>query len=407
MTHDVLIIGAGPAGMFAADILADAGKKVLIIDRGKDIGERKCHLAETGICADCKICDIMCGMGGAGTYSDGTLNLRPDIGGDLAELCGSEKEAWNLVDEVDKVYLSHGAPELLYSGEEEEIKSLKRKAASHGARFLDIIQRHLGSDLAPEVINKHAESLRAKGVEFLLKTQVDDMLIENGKCVGVLLATGEEKRAAKVLSAPGRVGAKFVNGMVDNHNLKARYGPIDAGVRVEVPSIVMDPVTAINLDPKFHIWTKTYGDFVRTYCTNQRGFVVKEAYDGTIGVNGHALLGRKSENTNFAFLVQINLTEPLENTTKYGRSLAKLSTTIGGGRPIIQRLGDLRRGRRSTEKRIAKNTVKNTLTDVTPGDIAMALPHRIVTDIVEGLEVLNQIIPPAWPRIPRCSTLLK
>jgi len=155
----------------------------------------------------------------------------------------------------------------------------------------------------------------------------------------------------------------------------------------------MNPVTKINRDPKFHIRTKRYDDFARTFCTNERGFVVKEVYGDFIGVNGHSLRVKKSENTNFAFLVKVGLTEPVENTTRYGRSIAKLATTIGGGKPILQRMGDLRRGRRSSRERISRNLVQNTLKDVTPGDISMALPHRILMDIIEGLEKLNEIIP--------------
>jgi hypothetical protein len=155
----------------------------------------------------------------------------------------------------------------------------------------------------------------------------------------------------------------------------------------------MNPITLINHDPKFHIQTKTYDDFVRTFCTNERGFVVKEEYEDFIATNGHSMTNQKSDNTNFAFIVRVELTEPIENTVRYGRSIAKLATTIGGGKPLVQRMGDLRRGRRTTEQRLKKNQVINTLKDVTPGDISMALPHRIVTDIREGLEVLNEIIP--------------
>jgi uncharacterized FAD-dependent dehydrogenase len=390
--HDVIIIGAGPAGMFAADVLVEAGLKICIVDRGKDVKARKCPLEMTGICADCKVCDIMCGVGGAGTFSDGTLNLRPDIGGDLYKLTGSHKKANALIEEVDEIYLRHGAPKKTYQGTEEEIRELKRKAASHGARFIDIVQRHIGSDKAPKVIGSHMKSLKQRGVEFVLQSEVSDILVEKGRCAGVVIK-GKKMKARCVLSAPGRVGLDFVGDIVKKHELKSRYAPIDVGVRVEVPSIVMEPITEINLDPKFHIWAHTYGDFVRTYCTNYRGFVVKETYKSTIGVNGHALIGKKSENTNFAFLVQINLTEPLENTTVYGRSIAKLATTIGGGKPLVQRLGDLTRGRRSTLSRIKDNNVRATLHDTTPGDIAMALPGRIVTDIIEGLDVLNKIIP--------------
>ncbi|MDD4498205.1 MAG: FAD-dependent oxidoreductase, partial [Methanosarcinaceae archaeon] len=192
---------------------------------------------------------------------------------------------------------------------------------------------------------------------------------------------------------PGRRGCDWVSEMASGHGIAARYGGIDIGVRVEVPAIIMDPVTKINRDPKFHIQTRRYDDFVRTFCTNMRGYVVKEEYEGFIATNGHSMTNIESENTNFAFLVHIELTKPMENTTKYARSIAKLATTIGGGKPVLQRMGDLRRGRRSTRERLAKNLVINTLKDVTPGDISMALPHRIVMDIIEGLETLNEIIP--------------
>ncbi len=214
-------------------------------------------------------------------------------------------------------------------------------------------------------------------------------------CCGVRTEKGDEIRGGCTILAPGRVGASWVERLIKKHRLEAEYAGIDVGVRVEVPAIIMNPVTKINRDPKFHIRTKRYDDFTRTFCTNERGFVVKEVYDDFIGVNGHStsVRGKKSENTNFAFLVKLELTKPLENTSKYGRSIAKLATTIGGGKPIIQRIGDLRRGRRSSWEGIKRNLVRNTLTDVTPGDISMALPHRITMDIIEGLEKLNEIVP--------------
>ncbi|MCZ7357741.1 MAG: NAD(P)/FAD-dependent oxidoreductase [Candidatus Methanoperedens sp.] len=390
--YDVVIVGAGPAGMFAADELA--GKlDVLIIDQGRDIKERECKMKRRGICTHCDPCDIMCGVGGAGTYSDGTLNLRPDIGGDLAEQTGDTEYAWQLVDHVDKVFVRYGAPEQLYIPKGNEVEQLKRRAAAVGARFIEIIQRHMGSDNAPKVIGNFEKDLEERGIEFLLNTKVADLIIENGTCNGVVLNDGIEIRSRFTLIAPGRVGASWVDEIVNRHKIGAKYAPIDVGVRVEVPAIVMDPITKINRDPKFHIQTKTYDDFVRTFCTNEHGFVVKEEYEGFIATNGHSMRNMESENTNFAFIVRVELTEPMENTVRYGRSIAKLATTIGGGKPVLQRMGDLRRGRRSTEKRLKKNVVINTLKDVTPGDISMALPHRIVTDIREGLEVLNEIIP--------------
>ena len=390
--YDVIIVGAGPAGMFAADELA--GKmEVLIIDQGRDIDERECKMKRHGLCTHCDPCDIMCGVGGAGTYSDGTLNLRPDIGGDLAEQTGDPEYAWQLVDHVDKVFLKYGAPEHLYIPKGDDVEMLKRRAASVGARFIEIIQRHIGSDNAPLVIANFARDLKERGVEFLLNTKVSDLIIEEDSCNGVVLDDGSRITSRFTIIAPGRVGADWVDKIVKDHKIGAKYAPIDVGVRVEVPAIIMDPITKINRDPKFHIQTKTYDDFVRTFCTNDHGFVVKEEYEGFIATNGHSMTNMLSENTNFAFIVRVELTEPIENTVRYGRSIAKLATTIGGGKPVLQRMGDLRRGRRTTEKRLKKNQVVNTLEDVTPGDISMALPHRIVTDIREGLEVLNEIIP--------------
>jgi uncharacterized FAD-dependent dehydrogenase len=390
--YDVIIIGAGPAGMFAAHELAQK-MKVLVVDMGRDINERECKMKRRGICTHCDPCDIMCGVGGAGTYSDGTLNLRPDIGGDLAEQTGDPEYAWQLVDLVDKIFLKYGAPEHLYVPKGDEVEQLKRRAASVGARFIEIIQRHIGSDNAPVVISNFEKDMKEKGVEFRLSTKVKDLVIEENTCTGVVLADGTKISSSFTIIAPGRVGAKWIDEVLHKHNIAAKYAPIDVGVRVEVPSIIMDPITFINHDPKFHIQTKTYDDFVRTFCTNQRGFVVKEEYEDFIATNGHSMTNEQSENTNFAFIVRIELTEPIENTVRYGRSIAKLATTIGGGKPVLQRMGDLRRGRRTTAKRLKKNQVINTLQDVTPGDISMALPHRIVTDIREGLEVLNEIIP--------------
>jgi len=390
--YDVIIVGAGPAGMFAADELAGR-LDTLIIDQGRDIDKRECKMKRRGICTHCDPCDIMCGVGGAGTYSDGTLNLRPDVGGDLAEQTGDPEYAWELVDHVDKVFVRYGAPDQMYIPKGEDVELLKRRAAAVGARFIEITQRHMGSDNAPKVIGNFEKDLKDRGVEFLLSTKVEDLIIEDNACVGVVLKDGSEIRSRFTIIAPGRVGATWIDEVVKKHKIEAKYAPIDVGVRVEVPAIVMDPITKINRDPKFHIQTKTYDDFVRTFCTNEHGFVVKEEYEGFIATNGHSMRNQESENTNFAFLVRVTLTEPIENTVRYGRSIAKLATTIGGGKPVLQRMGDLRRGRRTTESRLMKNTVVNTLKDVTPGDISMALPHRIVTDIREGLEVLNEIIP--------------
>jgi hypothetical protein len=386
--YDVVIVGAGPAGMFAAYELKERSDlRVLIIDMGKDVKERNCPMGRTGKCIQCEPCNVMSGVGGAGGLSDGTLNIRPDIGGNLYDFL-PEEEAWDLVRYVDKVWVQHGTPDRLYEATSREEEELSRRAASAGIKFVQIPQRHIGSDHTPEVVNSIKDDLKGRGVDFLLNTRVEDL--SEGE---IRLSDGGEIRARYVIAAPGRSGASWLVRQAEKLGMEMAHGPIDVGVRVEVPAIVMDPVCAINRDPKFHIFTKTYDDFVRTFCVNHRGFMVKEVYKDYVGVNGHSLRDRESENTNFAFLTRIELTEPVENSTDYGKSIARTATTLGGGKPLIQRLGDLRRGRRSTWRRIDKGIVKPTLRGVTPGDISMVMPHRIVTNILEGLEKLDVVMP--------------
>lgn len=399
MDFDVIIVGAGPAGMFAAyEMISNANGKlsVCIVDQGYNVDERKCPVHSYKMCTNCKVCSIMSGVGGAGTLSDGLLNLRPDIGGDLKEFVG-EKEAWDLVNKVDSIFLKYGAPEAVYRGDIDDALNLQRRAASVGIKFIPITQRHMGSDGAPKVINNFKLDLERMGVKFFLGTHVKD--IGKGK---IVLDDGTTKSARFILLAPGRVGANWVADLAKQLLIPTKHEPIDIGVRVEVPAFVMAPIISVNRDPKFHIYTDTYDDFVRTFCVNHEGFVVKEVYDGLVGVNGHSMTGTPSENSNFAFLVRVALTEPIEDTTAYGRSVMQQATILGGGEPIIQRLGDLRMGRRSTWGRISHSHVKPTLRSATPGDIAMAMPHRIVADIQEGLEKLDEII----PGVASSSTLL-
>jgi len=393
MKCDVLIIGAGPAGLFAANELADK-LKIIVVDKGRDLKGRQCVALMNGKCKRCLPCNITGGLGGAGGLSDGKLNLRPDIGGNLEEFVSNE-DAWSIIHKIDQIFLKHGAPEELYSPDNDQISPILREAAAVGIKFIPIVQRHMGSDRTPPIINSIKEALEEKGVVFMLETEVLDIIVGD-RLEGAKLKNQKGDFVVNcnyLIAAPGRIGAKWLSDQTEKLEIPVKHNPVDVGVRVELPQIVMDYVTNINWDPKFHITTKTYDDFVRTFCVCNRGFVVEEVYDDFMGVNGHSMRDKISENTNFAFLVRVELTEPVENTSDYAFSIATIANTLGGGKPLLQRLGDLRKGRRSTWRRLERSNVKPTFNCVTPGDIAMALPHRVVVDIIEGLEALDKVMP--------------
>ena len=387
MIYDVAIVGAGPAGLFAAFELLNTKLKIIIIDKGKDIYKRKCPSKSALVnCKKCKPCNILCGLGGAGGLSDGKLNLRSDIGGNLLEFT-NKKQADSLIHHIEQVFINHGMKGKIYGTETEEIE---RKSIIHDIKFIPILQRHIGSDRLPFIINEFKKTLTENDIEFLLDTCVTSI---NKKDVFELTTNKEKIFARYVIVAPGRSGANWFSKEAERIGIKTKYAPIDIGVRVEVPASILKDVVEKAWDPKFHIVTKTYNDFIRTFCTCPNGYVVMEDYGMYVCVNGHSMAESQSENTNFGFLVNIHLTEPLENTTSYGISIAKLATTIGGNMPIVQRIKDLRQGQRSTPERIDKSNVCPTFQNATPGDIAMAMPHRIVTDIIEGIEKLNNVIP--------------
>jgi len=384
----VVVIGAGPAGLFAArELSLNSDFSVTVVDWGSDIKNRRCPAVEKGKCIGCQPCNIMCGLGGAGGMSSGVLNLRHDIGGDLSKFTGDRKSAERLVEEVDKIFLEHGAPQELYGENNDGVQELTLRAAASGIKFIPIIQRHIGSEYLPAVMTSFREFMEKKGVKFMLNTKVER--IEKNR----VIVDGKSIEADYIIAAPGRIGAEWFAEQARNLGAELSHGPIDIGVRVEIPAVVYEPLVRVNRDPKFHIRTRTFDDFVRTFCTNANGYVMEERYENHVGVNGHSLRGVKSPNTNFAFLVHIELTQPVTDTTAYGRSIAYLATTIGGNQPVLQRLGDLRAGRRSTWERIQRGHIEPTLKSVTPGDISMALPARIVTDIVEGLELLDKVAP--------------
>jgi hypothetical protein len=361
----VLIVGAGPAGLFAAYELSSSCD-VTIFEQNNHIG-------------------------GAGLYSDGKMNFHPQIGGDLLEFL-SEQDALDVLEKIKQTFKDHGMEEV--GNDWEKLIELERRATIAGIKFIPIRQNHVGSDYLPKVMNNFKADMEKKGVEFKLNTKVLDLESKNGKIIAITDRGNEE--ADYIVLAPGRAGSLWLIEMAKKLGLEMHFNPVDIGVRVEVLNDVLKEIVHDYecWDPKFHIRTNHYDDHVRTFCVCPYGFVVKEFYEKDIfGVNGHSMKNKKSNNCNFALLVRTKLTQPLENTTEYGRSIAKQTNTLGGGKPILQRVRDLRMGIRSTWDRLRKSYVDPTLKDVTPGDISMAYSYRIVVDILEALDKLEKVIP--------------
>lgn len=394
MKYDVVIIGAGPAGLFAAYELITKNKnlKIALMDKGQKVKTRFCPMNKNKTkCVNCNPCRILSGYGGAGTFSDGKLNFIPKLGkSDLFKYM-SESEANKLIDDTEAIFTKFGMDSDVFPSNMEEALEIKRRVAIQGARLLLIRQKHLGSDHLPEYIEQFSNFLEDHGVVLYENTDVSDVV--RGKD-GYQVFFGKEKLLTrKVIVAPGRTGAKWVQELADKYQIPYLSQSIEIGVRVEVRKEILESITKVIYDPTIFIHTDTYGDEIRTFCTNPGGFVAKENYYGYICVNGHALKEVKSNNSNFAFISRVHLTEPVTNTRLYGESIARIANVLGDSKPIIQSLKDLRCGRRSTWHRINQGFIEPTLKDCVAGDLALVLPHRIVTNILEGLEKLDKIIP--------------
>lgn len=399
MKYDVIIVGAGPAGLFCAYELISKNKdiKIAIVDRGFRVDKRVCPMNKFGVpCKNCNPCAILSGYGGAGTFSDGKLNFIPKLGkSDLTKYM-SLSEAEKLIDDTEEIFNKFNMDAEVYPSNIDEAHEIRKKVAIAGAKLLLIKQKHLGSDHLPEYIDGICKYLEDKGVTLFDHADVVDIKTINEDNHEVVYMKNDKSytlNSKYVVVAPGRTGAKWVQELADKYKISYLSQSIEIGVRVEVRKDIMEDITNIIYDPTIFIQTKTYGDVIRTFCTNPGGFVAKENYYGYICVNGHALKDIKSDNTNFAFISKVNLTEPVTNTRLYGESIAKIANVLGDGKPIIQSLRDLKSSRRSEWHRINKGFIEPTLKDCVAGDLALILPHRIITNIIEGLEILDKIIP--------------
>ena len=390
--YDVIIIGAGPAGIFAALEMVDTGLKVLVLEKGRDISARACPMNTKGTkCLHCKPCGILCGWGGAGAYSDGKLTLTTEFGGMLDQYM--EKPALSgLIDYVDGIYLIFGATHTVYGDDNKEaVRQLQKDAAAADLSLIPARIRHLGTDKCLEILTLMRDYLEDK-CTIRTSDGVARVIVEDGRYVGVETTRGEIFHSKYLIAAPGREGSEWFAGQAAQLGLDMITNPVDIGVRVEVPAVVMEQITDVVYESKLVYYTKSFDDRVRTFCMNPYGVVVAENNAGLMTVNGHSNAEKTTENTNFAILVSKSFTEPFKEPITYGKSIARLANLLGGG-VIVQRLGDLKAGRRSTVERISRGLVTPTMKEATPGDLSLVLPYRHLTAIVEMLEALDKVAP--------------
>jgi uncharacterized FAD-dependent dehydrogenase len=378
-TYEVVIIGAGPAGLFAALSLENLGAgQVLLVEQGPDLGER--HRDKPG--------GLLCGWGGAGAYSDGKLILSPEVGGFLGDLLPLD-DLTGLIQEVDSTYQSLGAPSETHGGDPDTLELLKTKARHAGMIFIPTRLRHIGTENCQKILSCLRERLTGR-VEIRTHCRAQQIRVKDGAVTGVVLDNEEVVGARYVIAAPGRSGAAWIREEARRLAIPSVPSPVDIGVRVEVP--VLAPLTEAAYEAKLIYYSRTFDDKVRTFCMNPYGEVVLEDLDGLITVNGHSYTSRKTENSNFAILVSSTFTEPFDDPISYGQYIARLANLLGQG-ALVQRLGDLQVGRRTTAARLERCLTRPTLKSATPGDLSFVLPYRYLKDILEMLEALDALAP--------------
>ncbi|HEX69398.1 MAG TPA: FAD-binding protein, partial [Candidatus Bathyarchaeota archaeon] len=391
MKYDVVIVGAGPAGIFSALELAErTDLKILILDKGPDIDKRKCPSSRGLGCRHCEPCAVLSGWGGAGAFSDGKLTLSTEVGGWLNEYVPREKLE-KLIEYVDGIYRKFGAPEKVYGADPEKVEEIERRASLARLRLVRQRIRHMGTEKCAETLRKMRRYLNSR-IDIKMRTEVKGLIVKNKKIEGVETVDGEKIFGKYVIVAPGRSGAEWLKTEAQALGLKTLNNPVDVGIRVEVLATVMEELTNALYEPKLIYYSKFFDDQVRTFCVAPYGEVITESYNGILTVNGQSYAERKTLNTNFAILVSTRFTEPFREPIAYGKYLARLTNLLSGG-VIIQRLGDLEAGRRSTQERINRCVVTPTLKNATPGDLSFVLPYRYLTDMMEMLRALDNVAP--------------
>lgn len=394
--YDVIIIGAGPAGLFSAYelITNKPNLKIVIMEKGKLAKERNCPMQEKGgNCKNCQPCSILSGYGGAGTFSDGKLNFIPKLGKTNLYKYMDEQDAKDIIDDTEKIFNKFNMDGEVFPSNMDEAKKIEKQIDKKNADLLIIKQKHLGSDKLPKHIQNFTDYLLSCGVEIFHSSEVIDVHSNAEDDFTITYFKNNDTHdinCSNVIIAPGRSGAKWVEGLVEKYDIPYFSDSIEIGVRVETKSNVLEKITSVIYDPTIFIKTKTYNDEIRTFCTNPKGFVAKENYNGYVCVNGHALKDIKSNNSNFAFISKVKLENNNSNTRIYGENIAKVANALGGGKPILQRLGSLKNNKVVI---LSKDSVQPTLSEYLESDLGLILPHRIIVNILEGLEILEKIIP--------------
>ena len=400
MKTDVLIIGAGPAGIFTALEMLRKGtdKKIIIVEKGAAIEKRSCPKHKTKQCVNCKpYCHITTGFSGAGAFSDGKLSLSSDVGGDLPKIVG-EALVEEMIKYTDGIYLEFGADEHVEGvGNSDEVKKIRKRAIQAGLKLVDCPIRHLGTEKAQDIYYAIEQYLITGGVELIFGYECTNLILENSVCQGGYFTNGKDKfeiYADHTVVATGRRGAEWLEHLCAEHDIAHEPGTVDIGVRVEVRNEIMEKVNEVLYESKLIGYPQPFKNKVRTFCQNPGGFVSQENYDNDLAVvNGHSYKELKSDNTNLAILVSHNFSVPFNQPIAYAQKVGELCNMLGAGHILVQRFGDILDGKRTWPKELAQSNLKPTLPDAVPGDITAAIPYRAMTNIINFIQALDHVVP--------------